>query len=317
MSSTSDTEDSLLHPDVSFSNLSLVMAKAGYAAHIPVLGEGFKHAMPCKGRYLGRFVELLWDDVEDQARVCEVWSPNSQLCPVVPGKKDPTFDPLHASLETLRVDGHTGIFDPLENPRTSHPVFRGGLPGIGTAIRRIELLEADMRVDDPLIHALMDENAAVFLRISEFGTVGAEDSPLWLNKPAFPQTGDISKLAEYVSYDLLLYRFTQVQRGIRLKKAWCRYVETECIARRGSSAFNVPGTFPPADDSLMGVFSDGMSAADLLWFALIGRVPIFFVSRLSDTEVQQLPRTQKRYRPHLERPICLKATLSNLKRLKT
>ncbi|KAF9003822.1 hypothetical protein BDZ89DRAFT_1049736 [Hymenopellis radicata] len=153
-----------------------------------------------------------------------------------------------------------------------------------------------MRIDDSLINALMDENVAVFLRITDFGTVGAEDSPLWLNKPEFPQIIDIRKLADYVSYDVLLYRFTQVQRGIRLKKSWCRYVETECVARRGGSSFNVPKMFPPADDSLVGVYSEGMTIADLLWFTLltvVGRVPVFFVTHLSDSEVQLLPPTQR------------------------
>ncbi|KAF9009847.1 hypothetical protein BDZ89DRAFT_1047718 [Hymenopellis radicata] len=311
--SSSDSEDSSFHPDVSFRNLSLVAAKAGYASHLPVLGQGYKHAMACKGRYHGRFVEFLWDDAENQPRVCEVWSPNSQLCPVVPGKRDPTFDPLHASINTLRVDGHTGIFDPLENPQNFSSRFpwwgflelgpqEGESPCVwvdllGHIRVRGKELEATMRIESSLIDALMDENAAVFLRITDFGTVGAEDSPLWLNKPAFPQTPDISQLAEYAPYNILLYRFTQVQRGIRLKKVWCRYVETECVARRGSSTFNVPGTFPPADDSLMGVFSEGMAAADLLWFSIIGRVPVFFVSRLSDSEVQLLPDNQQRYRP--------------------
>ncbi|KAF9018484.1 hypothetical protein BDZ89DRAFT_1139937 [Hymenopellis radicata] len=233
--------------------------------------------------------------------------------PVVPGKRDPTFDPLQASLETIRVDGHTGIFDPLENPQNFSSRFpwwgfaeSGPQEGesscvwvdcLGHLRVRGTGIEATMRIDDSLINALMDENAAAFLRISDFGTVRAEDSPLWLNKPAFPQTIDISQLAEHAEFNVLLCRFSQVQRGIRMKKAWCRYVEAECVARRGGSSFVVPGTFPPADDSLMGVFSEGMSASDLLWFSLVGRVPIFFVSSLSDSEVQLLPRSQKRYRP--------------------
>ncbi|KAF8991201.1 hypothetical protein BDZ89DRAFT_1054633 [Hymenopellis radicata] len=292
--------------NVSFKGFSLVSGYAGYAEHIPVLGQGYTGKLPCRGDYHGRIVSLEIEE-DEPPHLLEIWSINSRLCPIAPGKKDPDFDAIHATLGTLRVDGHTGIFDPLENPQNFSPRFPW-LPLLESGPQEGEsrcvwvdftdhLLvdregpDALVGVDDHLICALLDENFALWLRMSDLATTAAANSPLWDNRPTFPQPVDILNLREFTTYPTRLYSFTQIQRGMRLKKAWLRYTKAESVARRGDMSIAIPATFPPADDSLMGVFVEGMSESDLLWYSVVARAPVFFVSCLSDPEESQLSST--------------------------
>ncbi|KAF9026454.1 hypothetical protein BDZ89DRAFT_1134756 [Hymenopellis radicata] len=265
--------------DLSFEGLSLVSGYAGYAQHVPVLGQGYEGRMPCRGDYHGRIVSFEIEE-DEPTRLLEIWSINSRLCPVVPGKKDPDFDPLHAALGTLRVDGHTGIFDPLENPQNFSarfpwfPLLESG-PQEGESrcvwidctdqlVVAGEGPDALVSIEDRLIHALLDENFALWLRMSDLATTAAANSPLWDNRPVFPKPDDILNLREFTTYPTRLVTSTSVG----------------CLRH-----------LPPADDSLMGVFVEGMSEADLLWYSVIARAPVFFVSCLSDPEEAQLYTT--------------------------
>ncbi|KAF9034163.1 hypothetical protein BDZ89DRAFT_1036529 [Hymenopellis radicata] len=298
-----DRTNAIAFRDASFKGLSLVSGYAGYAEHVPVLGQGYTGKLPCRGDYRGRIVSFEREEDEPPS-LLEIWSINSRLCPVVPGKKDPDFDSLHATLETLRVDGHTGIFDPLENPQNFSSQFpwlpllesgpQEGEPRCVWVDFTDNLLvmgegqEALVGVDERLILALLDENFALWLRMSDLATTAAALSPLWTNRPTFPKPVDIHNLREFTTYSTRLYSFTQIQRGMRLKKAWLRYTQAESVARRGDMSIAIPATFPAADDSLMGVFVEGMSEADLLWYSVVARAPVFFASCLSDPEESQL-----------------------------
>ena len=234
----------------------------------------------------------------------ELWSPNSQQNPFLPGLIEDTLRvEVAGSRSERRSDGHLGRFDPCVSPQ-----YSSGHPAWAPLVRRVPYSSLEcpefadiLNITDGsprsrcfvrarYVDELLQRNAFLDARITELMVVSRNNpsvalEDVWrLHRPTI-NADDINDLRSLRSFDRALDDVTQMQRNFKMKAAWIDWVEHLQSTPSWSRASSRP--FDLADDSYMGIWINSMEQEDIDWF-LAHRIPCFVAHKLIGNELESL-----------------------------
>ena len=232
----------------------------------------------------------------------ELWSPNSQQNPFLPGLIDESLRvEVASSRADRRSDGHLGRFDPCVSPQYSsgHPAWAPHVKRLPSSSLECpefaDILEiTDGRSRSPIRARYVDEllrrNDSLDARITELMVLSRSDPSIALedvwrfHRPTIDHN-DIQELRSIRSFDRVLDDLTQLQRNLKMKAAWVDWVEQLQSTPTWSRSSNQP--FDMADDSYMGIWINDVDQEDIDWF-LAHRIPCFVAHKLRGDELERL-----------------------------
>ncbi|KAJ3753226.1 hypothetical protein EV360DRAFT_87977 [Lentinula raphanica] len=266
---------------------------AGYDIS-PVVDDRLSFVFPEGCRKSARIVS--YDDQEEEMfgpglRI-ELWSPNSFKYPFFPGIR-PTDTSPHTPYH--RIDGHFGRFDPSRNPQY-FDILRPYLPFI---CRSDKGIMASQEVECVPLYAVWESSAypsqdkgyvqelywkelvkrAKHLRsrMREIREKGHRYSfPGFLE--AQPSTSSVERdprLPGRISFEEMVTFMSDVQFELKAMAAWVRMAEAlDRLNWNSDSPYRLASCATRVEDSLVGIWVNGMSETMVSWF-LLASVPVY------------------------------------------
>ncbi|KAJ6547263.1 hypothetical protein B0H19DRAFT_1266197 [Mycena capillaripes] len=210
-------------------------------------------------------------------RVFELWSPNSEQLPFLPGELRLDFAPsILADLLARRYDRHAGKHDCICVPQ----YFRANYPHwpflrhmfapltrfwVSNADRRTGLLDGDFILQ---LHVL-----AGFFR-KEMNKW--RSSSMWWMRPQYATEDRTLSLGEVESWEEAVDLGVALQRGLREQEAWIVYMETRASQGRMNLEQLRAYPLPETCERFVGVWINGLSEDAVLQY-MVRRVPCFIV----------------------------------------
>ncbi|KAJ7081399.1 hypothetical protein B0H15DRAFT_786602, partial [Mycena belliarum] len=270
---------------------------AGYL-DVPSFTSDMRFDVRCMPALTTRIVRL-------PGRVLELWSPNSLQHAFLPGFKAANFNPTGFA-ETYpgrRHDGHTGKFDPIYAPQYANPqagwwpFMRRHAPegrddyayaAFAPLTRQWD--QASPQVRSGRINISFIEELRALLHELDSKMEGMRlylrpESSTWANRPQQPAPVHLAMLQRQRSWDDCVDCGVAIQRGLREKEAWLKWVEERF---RQATPTPLPYSelqMPLADDNLVGVWINGMDEETALRHMLAG-VPCFIAHEYSAAELE-------------------------------
>lgn len=227
----------------------------------------------------------------------EVWSMNSKRQPYCSGLPSATEKPNYpfyaAEIRLRRFDGHIGPYDSSVSPQLldrEHPwrvlILREG--EIAESSRpepefidfSAVWISEDSRtgkLHNEVIDALSARNDDLDSRISACESSLRMHRPYWSSRPWYPKPRHITLLKDTHTYETVVDNGVAIQRGIKEKDAWLRFVDLSgglwdlCDDRE-------LGEVPAANDNYMGCWINGTTQNEALWL-MAAKVPCFIVHK--------------------------------------
>ncbi|THU80204.1 hypothetical protein K435DRAFT_810062 [Dendrothele bispora CBS 962.96] len=274
----------------------------------PTALTGLDFYPPQSNSYTGRIVVYSEDEfLEEEKTKLELYSRNSKQLPFYPGLSSV----LIADIPYQRsVDGSIGRFDPTKNPQQfdkTHPYY----PFITrpqtavNALRKPEDVPAFLvwecspypreglgYLSPEYYAALMDRIWRIQTQIREITL--DESSSSWPNfRSSQPSKPIAYNWGEEISFDQLVDNLTPLQRWVKELDAWVRMGNLLKRTPRNTQ-LHLPNTdTTEADDSLIGVWANGMEETDFNWFWM-HKIPLFVAHEVKGDKDEPSATTTQR-----------------------
>ena len=228
-------------------------------------------------------------------RSFRIWSPNSPRAPYYPGPIRSDFSPsTPANRSSRRYDGHVGRHDNLYVPQyrrfeaahwpfmrraTSVDAHDDLAPAYADLSQHWEDIPGGHsrgRLSDAYLKSVSALNAQLdgaMLAVKEQWNLTTE---IWDARPMVACLSTVQALEQVGSWDEAVDLGVAVQRSLREKDAWCRYVATWGRFMQTPMEELLFVRHPPADDRLVGVWLNGMEEVPAVRYLAAG-VPCFVI----------------------------------------
>ncbi|EDR12592.1 uncharacterized protein LACBIDRAFT_311137 [Laccaria bicolor S238N-H82] len=232
--------------------------------------------------------------------VWELWSPNAQQLPFLPGLLEDHFSVDIASRRSdRRSDGHLGRFDACVSPQfaTGHPSWAPHIKRVPTSLSEcpefaciLDVTDSRSSIHTNYIRELQQRNSRLEARIENLRANSRRDPSItledvWKFYNPNLRPDDISDLRSIRSFDKALDDVTLLQRKFKLKAAWIDWVERQQTTTSWSRSTNrLPEM---ADESYMGCWINGQEEEEIDWL-LAHRIPCFIVHKLMGDKLDRL-----------------------------
>ncbi|KAK7456464.1 hypothetical protein VKT23_010713 [Stygiomarasmius scandens] len=270
---------------------------AGWRETPAILGA-LDFVFPQTGTYKGRVVEFKeeTDDWLGNTLRIELYSRNSQQIPFFPGLQlYSTTIPSYP-----RVDGSQGPFDPTRNPLyfdTDHPYYpfiarfdncqlnpdsiENVPPFLVWKSARFPEYESGS-IQEEYIRRLQERIFQLQRKIPAISlSEGAHSWPGFLSSQ--PKRPSSISWENVMPFDDFLDKLSELQGWVKELEAWVRMGELLIKHHLEPSTFSKQSLLP-ADDSLMGVWINGMTEHQVAWLANEGRIPLFISHKIEGSK---------------------------------
>ncbi|THU94447.1 hypothetical protein K435DRAFT_860496 [Dendrothele bispora CBS 962.96] len=300
---------------------------SGYGC-APSVDDSMLFFMNQSNPYTGRVVSYEEDDLdeEEDKLYLELYSRNSSQHPFFPGKPESVV-PL---APIPRVDGNLGQFDATRNPQY-YDARRPYLPFIkraemGTYSKKepenapaidvwyvntsSHIGQGVVQKDYWLALSARADVLSVEANLLEMSSNCASWPGFVDSKPAYPSESSWSLHSakgpgSYMDFEECLAQLLPVQRWVKEFAAWVKMGKLLLSSplRRTNTLGSTP--LQPCDDSLIGLWINGLEEDKVEWFGRIGSVPLFIVHRIRGR--LDNPTANSPYR----KPSCIQYTTLN------
>ncbi|THU84835.1 hypothetical protein K435DRAFT_869884 [Dendrothele bispora CBS 962.96] len=258
---------------------------------LPTALSGLDFFLPQTDSYAGRVVTYSDDDLlDEEVTKLELYSRNSKQIPFYPGLSSV---PINRIVYERSVDGKLGRFDPTKNPQLfdkDHPYypFITRSPTQVQTPRRPEDVPAFLVWDsspfprEGLGHLSPEFCSTIMDRIWRLQTqirdiALDEATASWPNfRSSQPQKPNAHNWGEEITFDQMVDDLSRLQRWIKEMDTWIRMGNLLRKSARDTQLCFPLTDVPLVEDSLIGVWMNGMEETDAVWMWQHG-VPMFVV----------------------------------------